>query len=232
LKHKKVAVKNLRIVASMLYFIARALDPQLPNVAVEQKVVIKKEPPPHVSPEKVVPVGETDKVIVEVKDVKPSGEKKSTRIYESTLLYIISFFTGRKEALTNHGDINHAYAESTILGNKRPAFDTLQNLHNFLLPIEYFTSKEANREVFEQICKEMRSKLNLWLTRMCIVGITYKLTPPDTIPRPGDSRLTSRPEKVLEKPLTSNAATKDASLTARRKEAPSSSGGAKKVTPR
>ena len=175
-----MAVKNLRIVASLLYHSLRLLDPQLPEVAVEFKeVIIKKD----------IPVGavapspeDSGSVSIDVKDsAKPDENSKSFGFFPSALTLLKNFFLDGNQGVSSATDVNCSYSEFTLLDEKRHGFDSLQNLHNFLLPQEYFTSKDVNRTLFSSVCRDTKSKVNTWLTRMCILAITYKL-------RKGESR--------------------------------------------
>ena len=170
-KDKKVAIKNLRIIASFLYHSARLVDPQLPEVKVEFKEVIVKKDVPI---EAVAPSPEDASIAIDIKDAKPSEESKNTKGFYSNML---SAFTSLfyVESSVSSVDANHLYAEETMLGEKNFRYESMQNLHNLLLPLEYFASKDSNRALFTSICREIKSKLSIWLTKMCIVSITYKI---------------------------------------------------------
>lgn len=170
-KNKKVSIKNLRIVASLLYHSIRLLDPQLPEVVVEFKEVITKKEVPI---EAVAPSPEDAGVAIDIKDTKPSEENKKTKGFYSDMLSAFKSLFYDETSVSSH-DVNHFYAEETMLGEKVSKYESLQSLHNLLLPVEYFTSKDSNRALFTSTCREIKSKLNIWLTKMCILTITYKV---------------------------------------------------------
>ena len=94
-------------------------------------------------------------------DIPEEGEKKIAEKTPSwslqTMMKTMQFLW--PESDVTFADVNYAHIERTLLGDKPHGFESLQSLHNMLIPLEYFTSTEPNREVFEEICRDMRSKL-------------------------------------------------------------------------
>lgn len=170
-KQKKQAIKNQRIVASLLYLIARSLDPQLPPITV---VEVKESEPldtvignnfhgvkahnplPQLTPLLTCACSfhSTD-VKDEPREGSSSSKKESS--LQSMTKWIIRRFS--KEGDSGSVDINHAYIERVLLEEKKSGFDSMKTLHNLLMPLEYFTSNEADRVLFEEICQDMRVKL-------------------------------------------------------------------------
>ena len=173
-KHKKVAVKNLRIFASLLYFVAKDLDPRLPAISVET-VMMKKELP-LIPLGKVAPLpGDVALDIEEAADA--SRAKPKSKYLETAFNAVVNIFSqGEKVFVSSSNDVNSAYAEALLLDEKRLGYDTMQDLHNLLLPLEYFTANEATEAIFREIIAEMKRKLNRWVTKTCLLGLTTKIS--------------------------------------------------------
>ena len=148
-KRTKTAVKNLRIVASLLYFVARSYDPSLPLINVQnqnhdkdQDPVIK---PNAVAPLERVPPAELEegKASAKISKEKEDKTEKEIPLFDklSTIIYNVVFNIKESDVTS---ELNQSYCESVLLNEKRVGFDSLETLHNFLLPLEYFNSNESN----------------------------------------------------------------------------------------
>ena len=182
-KRTKTAVKNLRIVSSLLYFVARSYDPSLPDINVQnqnhekdqdQDPVIK---PNAVAPLEGVPPAELEegKASAKISKEKENKTEKEMPLLDklSTIIYNVIFNIKESDVTS---ELNQSYCESVLLNENRVGFDSLETLHNFLLPLEYFTSNESNKILFDEIMLELRKILNKWLSGICRYGLCKKLS--------------------------------------------------------
>ena len=170
-KQQSSAIKNLRITASILYLIARSLDPLLPPIGVEEVEVITEIPPDDTLNE--LEVGGDAGIDIKDDTEKPDSANSDVKrdhlkeMWEWMKLKILPDLNAKKV-------VNEMHAEKTLLGDKRMTFDSMQDFHNLLLPLEYFVSTESNRELLDRLCKELRGKLNKWLSQFIARGLKFR----------------------------------------------------------
>ena len=204
-KQVRHVIKNLRIVASLLYFSSRSLDPHLPTVSV-QEVVVKDEKEVRETEEKIAAEAAVAAVLAgdEVGiDIKDENNDEKIEVKEGTkggkrdiIKEAIAWLTNRLLLIETRGtDINEDHCERVLFGEKLLRFDSMQEFHNFLLPLEYFVSNDLNKGLFENICKDLRSRLNRWLTKLSLSILHYRMLQEATME--AEDETASRPATVM-----------------------------------
>ncbi len=204
-KQIRHVIKNLRIVASLLYLSARSLEPHLPTIQV-QEVVVQDEKEAREIAEKeataaaVAAVYAGDEVGIDVKDenndeqktgeTEKSKEGKRDFIKESMTWLTSTLLLGE----TRGTDINEDHCERQLLGERVIRYDSMQEFQNFLLPVEYFVSNDSKKTLFESICKDLRTRLNRWLTKLSLTILHYRMLQEEGME---DDQKDSRPATVM-----------------------------------
>lgn len=179
-KYTRNVIKNLRIVASLLYLSARSLDSQLPTIQV-QEVIVRDEKAEREKAEKdkaeaaIAALTAGNEVGIDVKeenDEEGKTKKEKRDLIKETISWLVNTFSFGE---ANGTDINEDHCQRVLLGEKDIRFDSMQDFQNFLLPLEYFVSTDSNKALFESICKELRSRLNRWLTKLSVAILHYRI---------------------------------------------------------
>ena len=200
-KHIKNVVRNLRIVASLLYLSARTLDPLLPTIQV-QEVVIEDETETKEKEDRkeadaaLAAVVAGDEVGIDVKEEVGNGEKLKKEDKRDIIKEAITWFSHKLSLSDMRGTVvNEEHCETSLLGEKVIGFDSMQDFQNFLLPVEYFVSEDKNKALFESICKDLRSRLNRWLTKLSLTILHYRILEEEKINE--EEETSSRPATVM-----------------------------------
>ena len=171
-KHKSSVVRNLRIVATVLYEIAQVADPYLPSLCQRDNVEVGSTSALTASPAGNEPSGfnskiDQNRVVVrtDIESQKLSIEKVTSDYFDTINQFFSSMI--RADLAVKTGDVAQLLAERLLLDQERRSpFESVESLHALLLPSQQLSNLKPH--IADWVEELAEKQLSPWISDLAL----------------------------------------------------------------